>query len=317
MDGSASKSTAVARNQPSDVSVHPESGVLDTVPISTDDAVATTGPVSAGDPVRTDEPAGRGSSRIEPVRGEPSYPESLRADPAPPAPPAPVGRGPDRGRGGGLPRSLVAALVVAVLAISAAVALNLTTGALDRLNPFRNGLVQQRTVDRSGPAVLKAITDLGDFRAASGYYELVVDIEKDVKPVPSFLAGERVLFIAAGTVEVGVDLRGLGTGAVTVDGDRTGATLTLPRPTLGAPKVDVQRSYIYSRQRGLVDRFKDAVGNGSTDQQALYELASKRLAEAAAKSDELTTRAETNTRSMLEGLLRSLGFTDVTITFAA
>lgn len=40
------------------------------------------------------------------------------------------------------------------------------------------------SVDRSGPAVLKSIQDLGQFEAASGYYELVVDVEKDVKPVP-------------------------------------------------------------------------------------------------------------------------------------
>ncbi len=215
-----------------------------------------------------------------------------------------------------LPRAVIAALVVGVLVICSAIALNITTGALERLNPFRNGVVQNRTIDRSGPAVLKAITDLGDFRAASGYYELVVDVEKDVKPVPSFLAGERVLFIAAGTVEVGVDLRGLGSGSVTLNDARTSATLTLPKPTLSKPSLDVERSYIYSQQRGLIDRLNDAVGSNADDQQELYALASRRLADAAAKSDDLITRGETNTRSMLEGLLRSLGFTDVTVTFA-
>lgn len=215
-----------------------------------------------------------------------------------------------------MPRSLIAALVVGVLVICGAVALNITTGALERLNPFRNGLVENRTIDRSGPAVLKAITDLGQFRAASGYYELVVDVEKDVKPVPSFLAGERVLFIAAGTVEVGVDLRGLGNGAVVVNSDRTTATITLPKPTLSAPTLDLERSHIYDQRRGLINRIKDAVGDNANDQQQLYALATSHLAEAAAKTGELTTRGETNTRSMLEGLLRSLGFTSVTINFA-
>jgi hypothetical protein len=220
---------------------------------------------------------------------------------------------PERRRG--LPRSLVAALVVGVLVISGAVALNITTGALAGLNPFRNGLIQQRTVDRSGPAVLKSITDLGQFQAASGYYELVVDVEKDIKPVPSFLAGRRVLFIAAGTVQVGVDLRGLGSGAVKVNPDRTTATITLPKPTLSQPNLDLKRSYIYSQQRGLINRLTDAIGNGSSDQTQLYALASQRLMQAAQQTSELTMRGETNTRSMLEGLLRSLGFTDVTINF--
>jgi Protein of unknown function (DUF4230) len=216
----------------------------------------------------------------------------------------------------GMPRSLVAALVVALLVLSGAVAINVTTGALGRLNPFRNGLVQERTIDRSSPAVLKAITDLGDFRAASGYYELVVDVEKDIKPVPSFLAGRRVLFIAAGTVEVGVDLRGLDAGAVKVGRDRTSATITLPRPTLSEPNLDLENSYIYSEQRGLMNRLKDAVSGSSADQQHLYAEATQRLAAAARKTDELTVRGQTNTRAMLEGLLHSLGFTDVTVNFA-
>jgi hypothetical protein len=214
-----------------------------------------------------------------------------------PNPTAPLPKGP-RGR---MPRTLVAALVVAVLVISGAVALNITTGALERLNPFRNGLVQNRTVDRSG----------------SGYYQLVVDVEKDVRPVPSFLAGQRVLFIASGTVEVGVDLRHLDNGAIQVNKDRTSATITLPEPALSAPNLDLAHSYVYSQQRGLFDRIKDAVGNNATDEQQLYTLAEQKLAQAAAQSDDLKLRGETNTRSMLEGLLRSLGFTSVTIRFAA
>ena len=199
-----------------------------------------------------------------------------------------------------------------------AVGLSVMAGAVERLNPFRNGVIQQRSIDRSGPAVLKAISDMGEFRAASGYYEVVVDVEQDVKPLPSFLAGERVLFVAAGTVDVAVDLRDLGPGAVTVNADRTAATITLPRPELTKPSLDLDRSYVYSHQRGLIDRLRGAVtDNPSADQRQLYTLASKRLAEAAAATKELPTRGETNTRAMLQGLLRSLGFADVTVTFTA
>ena len=215
-----------------------------------------------------------------------------------------------------VPRTVVAALVVGVLVVSGAVALNVVTGALERLNPFRNGIVQERTVDRSGPAVLKAITDLGEFKAASGYYELVIDVEKDVDNVPAVIAGRRVLFVAAGTVEAGVDLRSLDTSRVSVDAARTTATLTLPKPTLSEPRLDVDRSYVYSRERGLVDRLGEALGAGADDDRELYALASRRLAEAARSNDELTRRAQDNTRSALAGLLHSLGFKDVTVVFA-
>ncbi len=222
---------------------------------------------------------------------------------------------PDPGRRG-LPRGVGLALVAGILVVAGAVSLNLVSSALERLNPFRNGVVQETTVDRSGPVVLQAITDMGSFRAASGYYELVVDVEKDVEYVPSVLAGQRVLFVAAGTVEVGVDLRDLDPSKVTVDPARTTAAITLPRPRLSEPRIDVERSYIYSRERGLVDRLRGAVGSGSDDEKELYGLASRRLAEAAQATGELTARGEANTRAMLEGLLRSLGYTDITVTFA-
>lgn len=244
----------------------------------------------------------------------PRRPDIERAPVPPPAvppvpPPVPT---PARARRS---PAVTLALVAGILVVALAGAFLLVSTGLERLNPFRNGVVQETTVDRSGPAVLKAVTDMGEFRAASGYYELVVDVEKDVSYVPSFLAGQRVLFVAAGSVDVGVDLRGLGAGSVVVDTARTRATITLPKPVLSAPRVDVDRSYIYSRERGLVDRVRDAVGGASGDEKELYALASRRLSEAAAATGELTTRAEGNTRAMLQGLLRPLGFAEVTVVF--
>ena len=214
-----------------------------------------------------------------------------------------------------VPRSLVAVLVIAVIALILAASVNMFTGAIDRLNPFHNGIVQEQTIDRSGPAVLKSIRDVGEFHAASGYYELVVDVEKDVKPVPSFLAGERTLFVAAGDVDVVVDFRKLKDDAVKVNADRTQAILTLPRPTLAEPVVNTDRSYVYQHDRGLVDRLRDAFGKNPGQEQQLYALAKQKLAAAAQGSGELTTRGEATTRAMLTGLLRSLGFTDVQIRF--
>ena len=216
-----------------------------------------------------------------------------------------------------VPRSAVALVVLAVVVLILAASANLFTGAVDRLNPFRNGIVQEETVDRSGPAVLRSISDLGEFRAASGYYELVVDVEKDVRPVPSFLAGERTLFVAAGNVDSVVDFRNLKDGAVSVNADRTKATITLPGPTLSEPVVNTERSYVYKHDRGIIDRLRDAVGSNPGQEQELYTLAKQKLAAAAQDTDELTTRGESTTRAMLVGLLRSLGFTDVEVRFTA
>lgn len=216
-------------------------------------------------------------------------------------------------RPGAVPKGLVR--VVALLAVTA-VSIAVIVTMADRLNPLR-GLIERRTIDRSGPAVVRAINDLGEFRAASGYYELIIDVEQEIDPIPSILAGERTLFVAAGTVEAGVDMRDLPDDAVRIDADRTRATITLPPPSLSPPRVDTGRSYIASQQRGLLNRLRDATSSNPDDSRRLYALADQRLTQAAAATPELRTRAETNTRLMLEGLLRSLGFTEVTVQFAA
>jgi Protein of unknown function (DUF4230) len=51
-------------------------------------------------------------------------------------------------------------------------------------------------------------------------------------------------------------------------------------------------------------------------EQKLYPLAEEKLAEAARDGSGLLARAERNTRLMLEGLLRSLGFTRVEVRFS-
>ena len=62
------------------------------------------------------------------------------------------------------------------------------------------------SIDRSQPAMLKSVRDLSQYHAAAGEFQVVLDIENDVKWVPSALAGERTLFVAAGSVNAYVDL---------------------------------------------------------------------------------------------------------------
>ncbi|MGF1645660.1 MAG: DUF4230 domain-containing protein [Kineosporiaceae bacterium] len=226
---------------------------------------------------------------------------------------------------GGAGRSVVpgwAIVVLAVLLALGAVGVALVWAvdrAAGRLDPFAGPVIEERTVDRSGPAVLAALSDVGEYRAAAGYYEVVVDLETEVTPLPSFLAGERVLFVAAGSVDAAVDFAALDEDAVEVDQARRSARIELPPPELGEASLDLDRSYVAGRDRGLFDRVRDAFGDGASgpgeDDSALYLTAERRISEAAGESDELTERARDNTRSMLESLLGSLGFTEVEVVF--
>ncbi|MFE5735219.1 DUF4230 domain-containing protein [Streptomyces sp. NPDC056528] len=175
-------------------------------------------------------------------------------------------------------------------------------------------LFGSETKDRSGPAVLKSIQDMNRHEGAAGAYQVVVDLEKDARFLPDAIRGTRTLYVASGSVSAYVDLSALGRDAVTVDEERTTATLRLPHARLARPFLDPERSYTVSKQRGLLDRLGDLFSDNPASEQAVNVLAAERIGDAAKESD-LTTRAERNTTAMLQGLLRALGFERVTVTY--
>ena len=172
----------------------------------------------------------------------------------------------------------------------------------------------EQTVDRSQPVLLESIKDLSRFVGATGSFQVVVDLEKDANFLPDAIKGTRTLFVGAGGVDAYADFSGLGKDAVTVSEDRTQATVRLPRAQLEKPSLDNPRSYVFAQQRGLFDRVQDFLSASPSDQRELYLLAEKKISEAAVSSD-LRARADANTRTMLEGMLKSLGFTKVTVKF--
>lgn len=175
-------------------------------------------------------------------------------------------------------------------------------------NPFRG-----ETTERDHSALLVSLRDVRKFQAASGQYQVVVDIEKDTKYVPSWVSGERVVFMAEGEVEAVVDFSRIASGAVDVASDDK-TTITLPQPTLSEPRIDPDNSEVISKDRGVANRVGDALSDGEGKEKALYQSAAAKISDAADKSD-LVATAETNTRGMLTGLLGDLGYDDVTVTF--
>ena len=138
------------------------------------------------------------------------------------------------------------------LVLAAVVAVLLVTGPL---NPFGTD-----TKDRSQPVLLKSLENLSDYHAATANMQVVVDVEQDARLLPSFIKGERTLFVAAGTVDAAVDFRGLSRDPDAVQGLRRPprVKLTLPAPKLLEPRLDPDRTRVYDRDRGVLDRVEDA-----------------------------------------------------------
>lgn len=195
-------------------------------------------------------------------------------------------------------RIIVPAVVGFLLVGLAAVGV---AGLLDIKLPF-----QTRTVDRSQPVLLKSIEELSQYHAAVGNFEVVLDAEQDVDFLPDFVAGERSLFVAAGTVDAYVDFAGLAHGDLTVSKDGKSATIRLPKAKLAKPNLDQKRTYLFSKERGVLNRLGDAMSTDS--QQALYVKAEDKLA-AAAKESGLTEQADKNTRAILTGMFQAMGMT--------
>jgi hypothetical protein len=173
----------------------------------------------------------------------------------------------------------------------------------------------QDVVDRSTTPLVLALQDLHEYHAATGTFQIVVEREVDTRYVPSVISGERVEFLATGTADAYVDFAGLDAGRVTLSADGTSATIALPAPRMDEVRIDPEQSHVLDRDRGLVERIGDALGDNPVDDSELYALAEDRLAAAAAESD-LRDRAETNTRAMLTGLAGSLGVDEVEVRFA-
>ncbi|WP_445284432.1 DUF4230 domain-containing protein [Streptomyces sp. DSM 118148] len=202
----------------------------------------------------------------------------------------------------------VTAFVLVLVVLFAGIRLAVLPGIKD--------LFGTETHDRSGPALLKSIQDMSRYDAASGNFQVVVDLEKDAKFLPDAIRGTRTLYVGAGTVDAYVDLGGVGEKDVSVDADRTTATIRLPHARLGKPALDPDRSYAVSKQRGLLDRLGDLFSDNPNGEQAVQKLAVRHIGDAARTSG-LTRRAESNTTDMLQGLLRSLGFEEVHVSYGA
>jgi hypothetical protein len=171
-----------------------------------------------------------------------------------------------------------------------------------------------REVDRSQPVLLKAIEDLEVFKAATGSFQVVVDLEESSRGIPLLIKGQRTLFVAGGSVDAEVDFSALDEGAIRVSADGERVEITLPRARLTQARVDPAQSRVFSRERGLLDRLGSVLSDNPTSERELYLLTQEKMQAAAAQSD-LRAQAERNTRAMLEGMVRSLGYSDVTVTF--
>jgi Protein of unknown function (DUF4230) len=201
--------------------------------------------------------------------------------------------------------------LVAVIASIAALALVLS--AVHLLPRLRNPFAETTTVTSTQP-LLKSITELSRYEAATGTFQVVVDLSRQ-SILPSFIEGSQTLFIGVGSTIAYVNFGQLTGKAITVSANRRAVTISLPAAQLEPAVLNVRQSYVFAEQQGLLNRIGNFFSGNPNSQQQVYILAAQRI-ESAARRSALLGQAEKNTRSMLNGMLHSLGFHSVTVSFS-
>src|SRR5262249_43578733 len=208
---------------------------------------------------------------------------------------------------------LAGRLVGLAAAVAVVIGGLLVLAAVQLLPPLRDPFAET-TTDRSQPVLLKSITALSRYEAASGSFQVVVDLSKRTAFLPSFIEGSETLFVGQGTEIAFVDFSHLNGKAIQVSPDRTAVTVNLPGARLEPAVLDVSQSYVYAQQQGLLNRIGNFFSGNPNSQQQVYILAQQKI-ESAAQHSPLLTEAEKNTRGMLGGMLRARGFQQVPVVF--
>jgi uncharacterized protein DUF4230 len=214
-------------------------------------------------------------------------------------------------RGQGLIGKLVAG-AVAIVAVAVLLIVLSAVSLLPRLhNPFG-----ETTSVRSQPVLLKSITALSRYQAASGSFQVVVNLTQKANLLPAFLEGSQTLFVGQGSEIAYVDFGRLKGSAIQVSSNRTAVTIRLPRAQLEPAVLNVKQSYVFAQQQGLLNRIGNFFSGNPNSEQQVYVLAQQKI-ETAARQSRLLAEAQSNTTGMLTGMMHSLGFQRVTVSYAA
>jgi hypothetical protein len=174
-------------------------------------------------------------------------------------------------------------------------------------------LTLKRKRDRQDPMVVIArIHRASQWVTASSTVDTIFPYEsrkKTIWPLKWFV-NDKLLLVAHGEFVAGINLQNITPDDTLIDG-RT-IQVKLPPPEMLTPHgsgLDEEKTYVYSRSSGMFAETKD------TETEA-RRAALKLLREKAARKEVLLDEAATSASQQLETLLKSMGFSQITITLA-
>ncbi len=155
--------------------------------------------------------------------------------------------------------------------------------------------------------VVQQVRDASELTTAVFTMQAVVPTSQNATVGGIVVGKTKLLYIAQGEVQAGVDLSQLTTDNVQV----TEGTIriTLPPPKVLNSKIDVTRSSVYDYDRGLFSLGPDA----ATDLQSLAQKEALKQITAAAYTNGLMTQANDRAKHVITQLLNLAGFKTVIV----
>lgn len=204
---------------------------------------------------------------------------------------------------GGFGTTLALALLLVLLSVAVGVGISRVEflGRVPLVGPL---LFEERPArTTTGPTVVEGIQDLDRLATVRWTESVPVTRESGGTGLERFFTGEKVLLIASGDVEGGVDLARMSEEDVQVRGDVV--TIRLPESEVFSSSLDEGETRVYDRDFSLL--------NLRPDDELVEEARGEavRRIEAAARENGILEQAESNAEDSIRAFVTTLGFKDV------
>ena len=167
------------------------------------------------------------------------------------------------------------------------------------------------TVVRHLPSVLLAVRDLARIESVTFHMERVIDLtEKQSRLFGLLESRDAILLVAVADVSAGIDLGKVAATDIDADPKNGLVHLRLPAPEIFHVTFDKEHTYVHMRQTDLLARRQENLETKARNE-------AERVLVDAARDAGVLTRAGENARKVIEQLVRSLGYQQVTVTFAS
>jgi hypothetical protein len=203
-------------------------------------------------------------------------------------------------KGAGLGSTLVLALVIVVLGIVLGVGLARYGSTLPVVGSLL-GEKPPRTT--TGPVVVEGIQELDQLATVRWTESVPVTRETGGGILDRLFSGEKVILIATGKVEAGVDLGDIEKDDVGVNGDSV--TIDLPEPEILSASLDEGRTRVYDRDFSPLNLRPDDQLVEEARLQAIQKIKD------AARENEILDTAEHNAEDSVRAFVTTLGFEEV------